>query len=117
MLRGYQLLEVRPAADGFDVRFPFARYEHSEEEYEALRGDIHRFAAVADGVVRIDLTALEWVTAATAGQLVTLWRATRGRIRVVLVVSGPAADFFRITRLVRLFETWELDPARVLARV
>lgn len=119
MLRGYQVLEVRPAADGFDVRFPLARYDYGDDDFDALRDDMRRFTAVADGaeVVRIDLTALEWVTARTAGQLVLLRRDTRGRVRLVLVVSGPAASFFRITRLNRLFTTWALDPGHLLVRV
>ena len=117
MLRGYRLIEVRPTADGFDVRFPPARYNSDEDDFETLRADMTRFRELAHGVVRIDLTARDWVVARTAGLLVLLWRDVRARGRVVLVVSAPGADFFRITRLNRLFATWALDPERVLGRV
>jgi hypothetical protein len=117
MSRGYEVLEVRPADGGLEVRLPPARYEHDDRVHDAFRADVEKLIPLARGVVRFDLTALEWVTARTLAQVVRLWRDTRDRARVVLVVSAEGAYYFQITRLNRVIEVWALNPERILVRV
>jgi hypothetical protein len=117
MSRGYEVLEVRVTDDGLDVRFPPARYEYDDRAHDGISADVRKLTPLARGVVRIDLTALEWVPARTVAQIVRLWRESRDRARVVLVVSAAAAFYFQLSHLNRVFEVWAVDPACILARV
>lgn len=117
MSRDYKLIEVRPTADGFDVRLPRVPIDDYTPDYVDLAADFLRFAEVARGTVRLDMTCASWVTGTVAGRLVLLWRTLRDRGRLVLVVAHPAADFFRITRLNRVLDVWSLDPGQILTRV
>jgi len=116
MLRGYKFIEARPTADGFEVRLPRAPTDDTPD-YDDLADDFRRFAEVARGVVRLDLTCAPWVSGSLAGRMVVVWRALRDRGQLVVVVDHHAADFFRITRLNRILDVWATDPERILIRV
>jgi anti-anti-sigma regulatory factor len=82
-----------------------------------LRDDFLRFGEIARGTVRLDLTAVPWVSGVLAGRVVALFRTVRGRGRLLVIAGRGAADFFRVTRLARVSEVWALDPDRIVARV
>ena len=84
-----------------------------------LATDLMRIADQSNGPVVLNLNGIDWIDSGACAVLVRFWRTLRANGRtVVLCVTDPVREAFRITGLIRLIPCFgNLNEAIEAARV
>ena len=111
---GVTIAEVLPA----DRRLVAGLESGPDARATFLGDDLLAAAASAPDPLVLDMRGVDWIDSGACAVLIKVWKALRLRGQpLVLCVTSPVRETFRITGLVRLMPVFtELDPAVEAAR-